>query len=73
MRKREFWLKLFSENDTALAAAVHLVQRFVTEQSLATGQDFLLQKRQELYEPMDPRKVAITFPELAEAPTATTR
>lgn len=64
MTKREFWLKLFSENDTALAAAVHLCGRFVTDKNLQSGADFLAEKRKELYEEMDPKIVAETFPEL---------
>lgn len=62
MTKREFWLKLFSENDTALAAAIHLCGRFVTDKSLESGEGFLAGKRRELYEEMDPEVVAEIFP-----------
>lgn len=62
MTKRELWLKLFSENDTALAAAIHLCERFVTPKSLESGQDFLIQKRRELNEEVDPKIVHEVFP-----------
>ena len=59
MTNKEFWLRLFEENDTALAAAIHLCQRFTTEESLIQGRDFLEQKRKELYEEADPEVVAL--------------
>ena len=34
MTKKELWLKLFQENDTALACAIHLCARFATQESL---------------------------------------
>jgi len=48
--KRDVWLKLFEENDTALASAIHFCERFVTMDSLEKGQDFIEQKKKELYE-----------------------
>lgn len=48
MTKKEFWIKLFQENDTALACAIHLCERFVDEKSLQSGADFIAQKRSEL-------------------------
>ena len=48
MTKRQVWLKLFSENDQALASAIHLCQRFVTEAALINNEEFLKQKRMEL-------------------------
>ena len=47
---KKFWLKLFAENDTALASAIHLCERFVNDEQLKNGEDFLAQKRNELYE-----------------------
>lgn len=49
MLKKDFWLKLFQENETALACAVHLCERFVTEEQLQNGADFIAQKKDELY------------------------
>lgn len=63
MKKRELWLKLFSENDTALATAIHLCERFVTPESLERSQDFIMNKRRELNEEIDPQIVAEIFPE----------
>lgn len=34
MTKRDYWLKLFSENDVALASAIILCERFVTDEQL---------------------------------------
>ena len=45
MTKKEFWLKLFQENDTALACAIHLCERFVDENQLQNGAEFIAQKR----------------------------
>lgn len=61
MTKKEFWLKLFSENDIALAAAIHLCTRFVTPEGLENGVDFLAVKRRELDEEMDPEVVQNVF------------
>lgn len=62
MTRREFWLKLFAENDTALATAIHLIGRFVTPQGLNKNQEFLVEKRRELNEEMDPETVERAFP-----------
>ena len=59
MTNKEFWLRLFEKNDTALAAAIHFCQRFITEESLIQGRDFLEQKRKELYEEANPEVVAL--------------
>ena len=61
MTKREFWLKLFSENDTALAAAIHLCERFVTPEQLESGIEFLAQKRRELNDPVPEEDVREIF------------
>lgn len=62
MKKRELWLKLFSENDTALAAAIHLCERFVTPVNLEGGIEFLAAKRRELYNEVDQETVESVFP-----------
>lgn len=62
MTKRELWLKLFSENRTALAAAIHLCERFVTPESLKSGEDFLAQKRRELEREVSQETVEAVFP-----------
>lgn len=41
MTKREFWLKLFSENDTALASAIILCERFVNMEQLERGEKYI--------------------------------
>ena len=61
MTKREYWLKLFSENDIALAAAIHLCTKGSTLASLESGRDFLLERRKELYEEVDQEIVVETF------------
>lgn len=62
MTKKELWLKLFQENDTALACAIHFCERFVTPESLEHGQDFIIQKRRELKEDVDQEIVESIFP-----------
>lgn len=62
MTKRELWLKLFSENNTALAAAIHLCERFATPESLNNNVDFLAQKRRELDEEVDLETIEAVFP-----------
>lgn len=61
MTKKEFWLKLFSKNDTALASAIHLCERFVTKESLESGNNFLEQKRKELYEDVPQEVISEVF------------
>lgn len=62
MTKRELWLKLFYENDTALATAIHLCNRFVTEKSLVSGQEFIQAKVKELDDPVPVDQVEFIFP-----------
>ena len=61
MTKREFWLKLFQENDTALACAIHLCERFVDEKQLERGADFITQKRNELNNEVSPELLIEVF------------
>lgn len=61
MTKRDFWLKLFQENDTALASAIHLCERFITDEQLKNGEDFLEQKRKELYEEVPEEVIQAVF------------
>ena len=49
LTRKELWLKLFSENDTALACAIHLCERFITDESLKSGEKLIIEKRRELY------------------------
>ena len=63
MTKREFWLKLFSENDTALASAIHLCERFISEEQLKSGEEFLEQRRKELYEDVSKEQIKKVFGE----------
>lgn len=61
MTKRDFWLKLFHENDTALACAIHLCERFVNEQQLQSGSEFIAQKRNELNDEVPSEVLAEVF------------
>ena len=62
MTEKEFWLKLFSENDTALASVLILVDRFVTEESLASGAEYIEQRKKELYNEVPEDKIKLIFP-----------
>lgn len=61
MKKRDFWLKLFQENDTALACAIHFCERFVDEESLQSGSEFITQKRNELNNEIPSEIIAEVF------------
>lgn len=63
MTKKELWLKLFHENDTALACAIHFCERFVTPENLERGEDFIIQKRRELNKQVDQETVKLIFPQ----------
>lgn len=63
MTKKELWLKLFSENDTALATAIHLCSRFIDLPALEQGAEFIDQKKKELYEEVPQETVLSIFPE----------
>ena len=45
MTKKEMWLKLFEQNDFALAMAIHLCERFGNENY---NEDFMQQRIKEL-------------------------
>ena len=62
MTEKEFWLKLFSENDTALASVLILVDRFVTEESLVSGAEYIEQRKKELYNEVPEDKIKLIFP-----------
>ena len=62
MTKREFWLKLFSENDTALASAIILCERFVADEQLENGKDYIETHKKELYEEIPEDKMLKIFP-----------
>lgn len=61
MTKKELWLKLFHENDTALVCAIHFCERFITDEQLRNGVEFIAQKKNELYEDIPPEQVALVF------------
>ena len=61
MTKRAFWLKLFSENDTALASAIHFCERFINEESLENGKDFIREKVEQLDEEVSEEVVRTVF------------
>ena len=61
MTKREFWLKLFAENNFAFAAALVLVERFTDVQSLKKGEDYIKEREKELNEEVPPEYVEQVF------------
>lgn len=61
MTKRQFWLKLFSENDVALATAIHLCQRFTDEESLKKSQEFIYEKVKELDDEVSKEQIEDIF------------
>ncbi len=62
MTRKEFWLKLFAENDVALASALILLDRFATEEQLARDKEYIESRRKELYEEMPIADVLEVFP-----------
>ena len=64
MKKREVWLKLFSENDVALACAIHLTERYCQDtEALARNKDFIIKKITELDKEVSAKEVAKIFPD----------
>lgn len=63
MTNRELWLKLFSENNVALATAIHLCKRYVTDQQLQADKDFILAKVSELQEEVPEEQIDFIFGE----------
>lgn len=61
MTKKDFWLKLFQENDTALACAIHFCERFVNMDQLEKGAEFIEQKKRELYSEIPDEQIAAVF------------
>lgn len=61
MTYKEFWLKLFNENSIALTCAIILINRFVTEEQLQQGQDFILKEREILNKIVPEEIVKNTF------------
>lgn len=50
MTKRDYWLKLFSENDVALACAIILCERFATNEQLTNGKEYIIEQISKLNE-----------------------
>lgn len=48
MTKRELWLKLFTENDVALASAIHMCEKFIDKNISNTEREFIKEKVNEL-------------------------
>ena len=63
LTQKEFWLKLFNENDTALASAIILVNRFVNKEQLESGKEYIRSEVQKLYEEMPENVVKSVFPD----------
>lgn len=63
MTQKEFWLKLFNENDTALASAIILVNRFVNKEQLESGKEYIRSEVHKLYEEMPEDVVKSVFSE----------
>ena len=62
MTRKEFWLKLFAENDTALASVLILCDRFATEEQLEKGKEYIESRKKELYEEMPLDEIQSVFP-----------
>lgn len=62
MTRKEFWLKLFAENDIALASALISADRFTTDQQLQRGKEYIESIKKELYEEMPLNVVQSVFP-----------
>ena len=63
MTRKEFWLKLFAENDTALISAIILCERFVTLEQLESGEEYIRQRKKELYEKVPEDEIREIFPD----------
>lgn len=63
MTVKEFYLKLFTENNTALASAIILIERFVNAEQLIKGEEYIRSKVHELYEEMPEDRVKAVFPD----------
>mgnify|MGYP005962035391 FL=1 len=50
MTKRDYWLKLFSENDVALTCAITLCKRFSTDEQLTNGKEYITEQISKLDE-----------------------
>ena len=61
MTYKEFWLKLFNENNIALTCAIILINKFVTEKQLQQGQDFILKEKEILNKIVPEEIVKNTF------------
>lgn len=67
MTRKDFWLKLFAENDTALSSALILLDRFATEEQLTDGREYIESRIKELYEEMPLDVIQATFPDYKPA------
>lgn len=62
MTKKEMWLKLFEQNDFALAMAIHLCERFGSEDyNKDYNKDFMQQRINELNTEIPESKVKDIF------------
>ena len=50
MTRKEFWLKLFQENDFALTSALVLLERFASQEQIERGKGYIQDKIKDLYE-----------------------
>ena len=63
MTRKEFWLKLFEENDTALASALILVDRSITEEHLQKiDRNYIESRKKELYEEIPLSEIQSVLP-----------
>jgi hypothetical protein len=59
MSNKEFWLKLLSENDTALASVIILAERFVKTELSEIEVLYINDKRKWLYEDAPKEKIGL--------------
>lgn len=65
MTKKEMWLKLLGENDIALTSAIILIERYVTEEQLKSGSEYIQLRKQELNDEVSEDVIKSIFPNFA--------
>lgn len=66
MTRKEYWLKVFSENDAALASALILIEKFATQEHIDADKEYIESRVGELYEEIPLTVVKGTFPNYKE-------
>lgn len=61
MTKKELWLKLFTENDVALASAIHMCEKFIDKNISDKEREFIKEKVKELDKCMTKEQIENVF------------